>query len=111
MPSASTNEPADKSFAETDDFADNFQRHHRAKDAGQGAEHTRLGTSRHRRLWRRGRIKTTVSWIGFAEGTIFMWPQNRHDGHNGLFSIRAVVVKPATLNLARLAANCVILKE
>jgi hypothetical protein len=33
-------EPADKSLAETDDFADNFRRHHRAKDASQSADGT-----------------------------------------------------------------------
>lgn len=69
-------EPADKSFAETGDFADHFQRHHRAKDARQGAEHACRGTGGHRPFWRRFRIKTAVSWIGFAGRTFFIWAQN-----------------------------------
>ncbi|VXB94536.1 hypothetical protein PSCLAVI8L_220047 [Pseudoclavibacter sp. 8L] len=48
-------EPAEQHLADPGDELDRLGRHHRAHDAAERAEHTRLGTRRHRALrWRLG---------------------------------------------------------
>ena len=61
-------QPSDQAFAEADDLADHFQRHHRAEDARQRAENAGFRAGRHRAGRRRLGKQAAIGRVARAVG-------------------------------------------